>query len=84
MIQPPLARDPARGDWRARPEAQDGPAGPPPRDDGPEADVLSRERPATGPRSGTGQLPAASQADGPEPQALSRERLAAEVRSVTG
>jgi len=46
--------------------------------------VLSRERPAPGPRSVTGQLPAASQADGPESQALSRERLAAEVRSVTG
>ena len=87
--------DSARADWRAHPEADDGPAGPPPRDDGQGAEALSRERPATGPHLVTGQLPAssqlasqlasqpASQPDGPEAQGVSRERPATGARSVT-
>ena len=45
-----------RADWQTHPEAVDRPAGPPPRDDGPRAEALSRERPTTGARSVTGLL----------------------------
>ena len=74
--------DAARGDWRAHPEAEDGLAGPPPQADGPGAEVVSRERPATGARSSvTGQPPAAAQADGPEAEVVSRERPAVRASS---
>jgi len=76
-IQPPSARDAARGDWRAHPEAEDWPVGQPPRDDGPGAEVVYRERPATGARPRAGPLPVASQADGAEPEAPWRERSVA-------
>src|SRR6266478_5101024 len=79
-IQPPLARDPARGDWRAHPEA------------GPEAetlagdrsDALSRQQPAGGAHPVTGQPPAASQAHGPEAEVSPEERPAGGAHPVTG
>src|SRR5882724_10039908 len=58
---PPWARDTARRDWRAHPEAADGPAG----------TVRSRERPEPEARSVTGRPPAAARADGPAPEARS-------------
>jgi hypothetical protein len=73
MIQRPSARDAARGDWRAHPEAEELPAGLPPRDDGPRAEALSRERPVMGAHPETGQPPATSQADEVEPEALPGE-----------
>ena len=51
---------------------------------GPGAEVVSWERPATGPYPVTGPPPAASQADGPEPEVVPRERPATRAHPVTG